>query len=103
VVELIGATTTKAGFKVESALDARTYHKGIKISKAQMKCLDIIGDPMELHHQPSPAVTVAVFRSRLTAMPPQAATTATDDGLAKARLFGGEFVDGQMVHAMAVH
>jgi hypothetical protein len=44
VVELIGATTTKTGLKVESALDTRNYQKGIKISKAAMKCLDIIGD-----------------------------------------------------------
>ena len=43
-VELIGATTTKTGLKVESALDTRNYQKGIKISKAAMKCLDIIGD-----------------------------------------------------------
>src|SRR5271155_3063514 len=44
VVELIGATTTKTGLKVESALDTRSYQKGIKVSKAAMKCLDIIGD-----------------------------------------------------------
>ena len=44
VVELIGATTTKTGLKVESALDTRTYQKGIKISKVAMKCLDITGD-----------------------------------------------------------
>jgi Rhodopirellula transposase DDE domain len=44
VVELIGATTTKSGLKVESALDTRTYQKGIKVSKAQMNCLDITGD-----------------------------------------------------------
>ena len=44
VVELIGATTTKTGLKVESALDTRSYQKGIKISKAQMRCLDITGD-----------------------------------------------------------
>src|SRR5580658_10520438 len=44
VVELIGATTTKTGLKVESALDTRTYQKGIKVSKAAMKCLDITGD-----------------------------------------------------------
>ena len=44
VVELIGATTTKAGLKVESALDTRNYQRGIKVSKAQMKCLDITGD-----------------------------------------------------------
>jgi hypothetical protein len=37
VVELIEATTTKTGLKVESA-------KGIKISKVAMKCLDITGD-----------------------------------------------------------
>ena len=44
VVELIGATTTKTGLKVESALDTRSYQKGIKIRKAEMKCLDITGD-----------------------------------------------------------
>ena len=44
MVELIGATTTKTGLKVESALDTRTYQKGIKVSKAAMNCLDIIGD-----------------------------------------------------------
>jgi Rhodopirellula transposase DDE domain len=44
VVELIGATTTKTGLKVESVLDTRTYQKGIKISNAVMKRLDIIGD-----------------------------------------------------------
>jgi hypothetical protein len=30
--------------KVESALDTRSYQKGIKISKAAMKCRDITGD-----------------------------------------------------------
>jgi Rhodopirellula transposase DDE domain len=44
VVELIGATTTKTGLTVESALDTRNYQKGIKISKAEMKCLEITGD-----------------------------------------------------------
>jgi Rhodopirellula transposase DDE domain len=44
VVELIGATTTKTGLKVESVLDTRNYQKGIKVSKAAMKCLDITGD-----------------------------------------------------------
>ena len=44
VVELIGATTTKTGLKVESVLDTRTYQKGIKVTNAAMKCLDIIGD-----------------------------------------------------------
>ena len=45
VVELIGATTTKAGLKVESALDTRSYRKGIKVSRAEMKRLDLTGDP----------------------------------------------------------
>ena len=44
VVELIGATTTKAGLKVECALDPRTYEKGIKVSDAEMKRLHITGD-----------------------------------------------------------
>ena len=44
VVELIAATTTKTGLTVESALDTRTYEKGIKVSDAQMQALDITGD-----------------------------------------------------------
>ena len=44
VVELIGATTTKTGLKVECALDERSYEKGIRIKKSEMKCLDIEGD-----------------------------------------------------------
>jgi hypothetical protein len=44
VVELIAATTTKAGLKVESALDTANYEKGIKVSNAEMKTLDIEGD-----------------------------------------------------------
>src|SRR5258705_10458238 len=44
VVELIAATTTKAGLKVESALDTATYQKGIKVTNAEMKALDIQGD-----------------------------------------------------------
>jgi hypothetical protein len=44
IVELIAATTTKTGLKVESALDTRVYEKGIKVRDAEMKCLDIRGD-----------------------------------------------------------
>jgi hypothetical protein len=44
VVELIGATTTKTGLKIECALDERTYEKGIRIKTAAMKLLDIEGD-----------------------------------------------------------
>ena len=45
VVELIAATTTKTGLRIESALDTRTYEKGIKVSDAEMEALDINGDP----------------------------------------------------------
>jgi DDE family transposase len=44
VVELIGATTTKSGLKVECALDTRAYQKGIKVSDAEMAALNITGD-----------------------------------------------------------
>ena len=44
IVELIGATTTKAGLKVECVLDERTYEKGIKVSDAEMAALNIAGD-----------------------------------------------------------
>ena len=44
VVELIGATTTNMGLKVECALDPRTYAKGIKVRDADMQALDITGD-----------------------------------------------------------
>jgi hypothetical protein len=44
VVELIGATTTKAGLTVESILDTRTYQKGRKVSNAEMASLNIEGD-----------------------------------------------------------
>jgi hypothetical protein len=44
VVELIAATTTKTGLKIQSALDTRIYQKGIKVSKAEMDRLDIKGD-----------------------------------------------------------
>ena len=45
VVELIAATTTETGLKIECALDARTYEKGRKVSDAEMQNLDITGDP----------------------------------------------------------
>ena len=40
VVELIGATTTKAGLRVESTLDTRTYQKGIKVGRAETNRFD---------------------------------------------------------------
>jgi hypothetical protein len=45
VVELIAATTTKTGLRVEAALDTRTYEKGKKVSKSEMRALNITGDP----------------------------------------------------------
>ena len=44
VVESIAATTTKTGLKVECALDTRCYQKGIKVTDAEMKSLNITGD-----------------------------------------------------------
>ncbi len=44
IVELIGATTTKTGLRIECALDTRTYEKGIKISDDEMAALNIEGD-----------------------------------------------------------
>ena len=44
VVELIGATTTDTGLKVECALDPRTYEKGVKVSDAAMAALSLKAD-----------------------------------------------------------
>ena len=44
VVELIAATTTATGLKIECALDTTVYQKGIKVSDAEMKRLHIRGD-----------------------------------------------------------
>ena len=56
VVELIGATTTKAGLKVECALDTATYEKGIKVSDAEMKTLDIAGRRHSILNGTTPSV-----------------------------------------------
>jgi len=44
VVELIGATTTTTGLKVECAIDPRTYQKGIKVADAEFDAIHLIGD-----------------------------------------------------------
>ncbi len=41
IVELIGATTTQTGLKVQSELDENTYPKGIKVSAAELAALNI--------------------------------------------------------------
>jgi len=44
VVDLIAATTTTAGLKVECVLDPRRYAKGLKVSNKEMARLNIQGD-----------------------------------------------------------
>ena len=44
IVELIGATATKTGLRIECALDTRTYEKGIKVGDDEMATLNIAGD-----------------------------------------------------------
>ena len=69
VVELIGATTTKTGLKVECAIDPRTYEKGVKVSNAEMASLNITGD--EFHPEwnytinPRPSLNRSGYRSRV--------------------------------------
>ena len=41
VVSLIGDTNTSAGLRIQAALDAGQYPKGIKVSDAEMKTLPI--------------------------------------------------------------
>jgi hypothetical protein len=48
-VELIAATSTKTGLRVESACGERTCQKGIKVSDAEMEAVNIEGD--EFHPQ----------------------------------------------------
>ena len=44
IIDLIAATTTTTGLKVEAVLDTMVYEKGIKIRDAEMKRLKIRGD-----------------------------------------------------------
>ncbi len=44
VVELIAATTTKAGLRARCELDTRAYAKGIKVTDAEMDSLNIKGN-----------------------------------------------------------
>jgi len=41
IVELIAATTSRTGLKVQAELDQATYPKGVKISDAEMACLPL--------------------------------------------------------------
>jgi transposase len=42
IVELIAATTTKKGLKVQAELDTNDYPAGVKITDEQMSCLNIL-------------------------------------------------------------
>ena len=44
VVNLIGSTTTKTGLKIKAKLDTNEYEKGIKVTKRELKTLEIIED-----------------------------------------------------------
>jgi DDE family transposase len=44
IIDLIAATKTKTGLKVEAVLDPTVYEKGIKIRDAEMRILNIRGD-----------------------------------------------------------
>jgi hypothetical protein len=44
IIDLIASTTTTTGLKVEAVLDTTTYEKGIKITDAEMKRLNIHGE-----------------------------------------------------------
>ena len=41
IVQLIGATTSKAGLKVRCELDTSSYPKGIKVSNSQIKAINL--------------------------------------------------------------
>jgi hypothetical protein len=64
VVELVGATTSKTGLKVESALDTRSYRKGSRSAKPDeipRHYRRSVPSRMELYRQAAAAVTVAVI------------------------------------------
>jgi hypothetical protein len=57
IVNLIAATTTRTGFRVQSQLDTGKYRKGIKISKRESAAIQLrprhFSRRMELHHHAS--------------------------------------------------
>ena len=44
IIELIGATTTQGGLKIQAALDQRPYAKGIKVSNAELAAVQLTPD-----------------------------------------------------------
>lgn len=62
VLNLISATTTSAGLTVKAALDSNEYTKGIKITDAQMRMIDISRDEFhgEWNYTINPQPTLAL-------------------------------------------
>jgi DDE family transposase len=44
IIELIGATKTQGGLKIQAALDERPYAKGIKVSNAELATVQLTPD-----------------------------------------------------------
>jgi Rhodopirellula transposase DDE domain len=80
IIDLIAATTTATGLKVEAVLDTTVYKKGIKIRDAEMKRLSIRGDAF--HSEWSYTVTHVQTRSIYCWVCPQPASGAI--GISKA-------------------
>ena len=61
IVQLIAATTTKAGLTVRCQLDRNTYPAGIKVSDAQMRAINIARHDFhgEWNYNVSPTLTLA--------------------------------------------
>ena len=49
IIDLISATTTKAGLKVTCELDTNTYEKGIVVSDAEMAAIRIARDQFHVN------------------------------------------------------
>jgi hypothetical protein len=68
VVELIGATTTTTGLKVECAIDPRTYLKGVKVPAETFDAIHLVGDAFhpEWNYsiRPDPNLNIAINRRR---------------------------------------
>jgi hypothetical protein len=61
VVELIAATTTDTGLKVECDVDPRLYEKGVKVADAEFEAVHSVGDEFHpewnytIHPRPKPS------------------------------------------------
>jgi Rhodopirellula transposase DDE domain len=62
IIELIGATTTKGGLKIQVALDEPPYAKEIKVSNAELAAVQLTPD--EFHGEWNYGIHPASRRSR---------------------------------------